>query len=257
MKKIYLIIMMGMILFMISCGKKDNENKQNVSNIGNSDVDDQEVLNEDPDYMQADEGAVIDALDVFLTGLRMEDLHTHEDKTRCNIEFIYEPNYTSVEFTYYNPLDKDSKSPFLRLEMQGDRVRVLVQGLREEQRDLLEAEGMIDGVKPEHLKRLAETLMNFESIENVGIDNINDNMYWVENVKYKDNEIVQFLVCQDRNGHSMVKYGDSYLPVVSHKSDREVVLDGSYESTLDEINSTIKDYIPEDVLNEWIQWINN
>lgn len=254
-RNLYLIIMMGMMLLLISCGKKTNETKQNVSNMENSNVDGQEMINDDLDYIPVDEDAVINALSMLSLGLRMEDRHTHDDGSYCNIEFLYEPNYSSVEFMHYST-SGDEQRPFMRLEMQNTRICVLVHD-SDSQSILLESEGMIDNANPDNLKKLAETLMNYESVEHVGIENINNHMYWVENVKYKDNETVEFLVCADSDEHSMVKYGELYLPVVSYKSDREVVLDGSHESTLDEINLTIKENIPEDVLNEWLQWLNN
>ncbi len=248
-------------LVLIACGKKvadkesiGQENKVN-QEIQLVDENEQAKSDENEDYIPADEYVVKNELDILATGLRMQDSHKHDDGSRCNIDFLYESNYSSVEFTYY-PESDDERNPFLRLEMQNNRIRVLLHD-KDEKSILLETEGMIDNVNPDKLKMMAETLMNYESVENVGIENIDGNMYWVENVKYEDNEIVQFLVCSTGNGHSMVKYGDKYLPVVSYKSDREVVLDGSHECSLDEINSAVQTNIPEEVLDEWVQWLNN
>ena len=217
-------------------------------------MDSQELFT---DYIPVDEDVVRDALDVFSTGVYMEDYHKHDDRSSCTIRFDYASDYACVEFNYYSYLpDADTKKFFLRLHMQNDRIGVVLSD-SDKNNIFLEAEGMIDNVNPDNLKRLAETLMNYESVENVGSVSIDDNTYWVEDVKYKDNETVQILISPDENVHSRVKYGDLYLPVVSFENSGRIVLDGSHEGSLDEINSAIKDNIPEEVLNEWIQWLNN
>lgn len=239
MRKIFLIMIMALAVLLTACG-------------ANEESAEQEKNDESKDYILVDEYAVKDELDKLATGFFMEDYHKHDDGSRCTIWSRYLVNYSSVEFTYYSR--DDSKRPFMRLEMQDNRIRVLLKDA-DENNFLLETEGMIDNVKPDKLKRMAETLMNYESFENVGIEYIDGNAYWVENVKYKDNEIVQFLVCSTGDEYSRVKYGDKYLPVGAYQN--EVILDGSHESSLDEINAAVRTNIPEDLLDEWIQWLNS
>lgn len=254
MKRMYLIFLMGVLLSMTSCGKNAVEEEQSVSDTEKSDVNEKDMV---PAYTPVEEDVVMNALDIFSTGVYMEDYHKHDDRSSCTIRFEYAPDYAMVEFKYYNnSADTGRQEYFLRLGMQNERILVLLYD-SDKQKIVLEAEGMIDNVNPDNLKSMAETLMNYESVENVGSVNIDDNTYWVENVKYKDNKTVQVLVCTDEHVHSKVKYGDLYLPVVSFESSGKIVLDGSREGSLDEINSAIKNNIPEGVLNEWIQWLNN
>lgn len=249
MKKLNMMVLMVCCAALIGCSSNEEEiMNESISNETIAEIVESENL-EDNEYGSIDWEFVNAQVNSLMGGFAMECLEWDEDGRSNEFCLYYRPEHVRCYFCLGNPF---SYMMSVTLNDGNELVSCSIAG---KDNANFEVNGELYLGK---LKQFSETIVNYKSLEYLGMYKIKDTNCWEFLVKGNNGNDVKLLVSADEwnKNYLALEYKGKYYSMAPLNTSFEMPT-GYQAATQDEVEQFLRDNIPENELNEFLYWVED